>query len=68
MGFLDDWLAQHRRGIWGFPCRRCGVKDCGNPYFHTAMHRTLEVLLATSLDDLGRLTEADFGFCPEEAI
>ena len=68
MGFLDDWFAQHRRGIWGFPCKACGVTDCGNPYHHVAMHRTLDALEFASLDDLGRLTEADFGFCPEERI
>lgn len=50
----------------GFPCKRCGVDDCGNPYFHHAMHRTQNALAAASEDQLGRLTEADFGFCPPE--
>lgn len=71
MGFLDDWFEQCPEVPQvqrGFPCKRCGVTDCGNPYFHAAMHRTLVALEAASLEGLGRLTEADFGFCPEEAI
>lgn len=52
----------------GFPCKECRVRDCGNPYFHFAMHRTLVALMATSLEDLGKLTDADFTFCAEERI
>jgi hypothetical protein len=61
---LGRWFSMGR----GFPCKECRLKDCGNPYFHVAIHRTLRALEAMSLDDLGRLTEADFTFCPEEAI